>query len=404
MADTPDQSAPVKTLKEFYDLMADTAVIRRGLVQAALDGRVPDDDAVARLDQARASLEAIPREGDNHVLALDAEKYIRVDLTYEITEAIKDLIYLRQGEGALLERMQQANADFSSIVEDGVKRLENIAFTTFVTDRDGTTNNYCGRYRSSVQSVYNAVWLTRFARSRVGSPAFITSAPLAEGGIMDVSVNPAGSFIYGASKGRECIDLTGQRHSYPIDPDQAAKLAALNTELTKLLSLPEYEKFSLIGSGLQFKFGQTTVARQDIGASIPEDESLAFKNTIEVLVHELDPAEKAFRIEDTGLDLEIILTVGEGAAAKDFDKADGVLFMDAQLSMNLGQGPNLICGDTSSDVPMVQAAMEKSERTHTIFVTQNQELADRVVAICPEAVIVPSPDYLVAILNTLSTT
>lgn len=36
-----------------------------------------------------------------------------------------------------------------------------------------------------------------------------------------------------------------------------------------------------------------------------------------------------------------------------FDKGSGVLCLDAKLQLNLCEGPNIVCGDTGSDVPMV---------------------------------------------------
>ena len=51
-------------------------------------------------------------------------------------------------------------------------------FRNLITDRDGTTNNYCDRYASSVQSAYNAAWLSNFSRHCVDNAVFITAAPL----------------------------------------------------------------------------------------------------------------------------------------------------------------------------------------------------------------------------------
>ncbi|MBW1609429.1 MAG: trehalose 6-phosphate synthase, partial [Deltaproteobacteria bacterium] len=65
--------------------------------------------------------------------------------------------------------------------------------------------------------------------------------------------------------------------------------------------------------------------------------------------------------------------------------------------------PHLICGDTGSDVPMLEATIKRTNDTWSIFVTKNQELAERVKTICHNSMIVPEPDILVTILNQLST-
>ena len=175
--------------------------------------------------------------------------------------------------------------------------------------------------------------------------------------------------------------------------------------MSALVQQPEYEKFSLIGSGLQFKFGQTTIARQDISRTIPEDESMAFLKLMQEIVSEIDPGGTYFRIEDTGKDVEIILTVESQDSAselKDFDKGDGVVFLDSDIGLGMEEGASLICGDTSADIPMISASLEKTQDTYAIFVTQDQELSKRVAAVCEKSVCVTEPDILVAILNRLA--
>ena len=68
----------------------------------------------------------------------------------------------------------------------------------------------------------------------------------------------------------------------------------------------------------------------------------------------------------------------------------------------MARGPHLVCGDTASDVPMIDATVAHSKDTYAIFVTTDDELRNRVMSASPNAVIVPTPDMLVAILNTLA--
>lgn len=402
MSDTSIEFQQIVTLKAFYDLMARTRELRSSVVGDLHEGRRIDEVDVRSLRNALESLEAIPGAGMRRRLALGADRDIEVDLDYEITELERDLLYLERGEEALLRHLEEIHPDFARHVDAGVTLLEGKQFNAFITDRDGTINNYCGRYRSSVQSIYNAVWLTRFAQRRAEHAIIITSAPLRDPGIVDVSVNPERTIIYAASKGREFLDLTGTRRSYEVAPEKARILARLNEEVKALMARPEYEVFGLIGSGLQFKFGQTTVARQDISQSIPADASQAFMEELTDIVTALDPDGNDFRIEDTSLDVEIILTIEGREGLKDFDKADSVDFLADALGLEMARGPHLVCGDTASDVPMVEATMAHSPDTYAIFVTTDDELADRVTYACPRALIVPTPDVLVATLNALA--
>jgi hypothetical protein len=151
---------------------------------------------------------------------------------------------------------------------------------------------------------------------------------------------------------------------------------------------------------VQYKFGQTTVSRQDIHGSIPREQSDAFLETVTTVVRDLDPNGTVFQIEDTGLDIEVMLTV-EGT--KDFDKGDGIRFLDDELAIGLSAGPTLICGDTSSDVPMVEAAVELAgyENVTTLFVTEDDDLRDRVRATGADCAFVTAPDILVAALGRI---
>lgn len=393
----------IDTLKSFYNLMAQTRKVRCDIVNQLLSFNSVSKGQYDALQSALRSLEMCLKEEHKTTLKIDGSEDIDVDLTYEITELKKDIYYLENGEDKFISYLESMHPNFSSHVQNGVALLKGKYFNCFITDRDGTTNNYCGRYRSSIQSIYNAVFLTRFAKNATSNPIIITSAPLKDIGIVNVSTIPDKVIIYAASKGREFIDLSGTRKSYPVDNQKQQLIGRLNRELSQLIKEPAYEKFSMIGSGLQLKFGQTTIARQDINDSILEAKSKAFLALVENIVKKLDPAGENFRIEDTGLDIEIILTISdEKVGLKDFDKADAVKYLDKELNLGLGKGPHLICGDTGSDVPMLEAVMESTDDTWSVFVTQNPELADRVRAVCPNALTVPEPDILISILNQLA--
>lgn len=393
----------IDSLKSFYDVMVRTRNLRYQVVSQLFSSQDFQKKQVDALKTALGALESCLKADYRATLKIGGSNAINVDLTYEITELKKDIHYLENGEDKFISYLESLHSDFSSHVQSGVAVLKEKQFNCFITDRDGTTNNYCGRYRSSIQSIYNALFLARFAKKCVSNPIMITSAPLRDIGITDVSTIPEKTIIFAASKGREFIDLSGTRRSFPIENQKQAIISRLNHQLSKLVQAPTYEIFSLIGSGLQFKFGQTTIARQDISGSIGATESDAFLALIKDIVRELDPAEDNFRIEDTGLDIEIILTVSDQKAGrKDFDKADAINYLEKELNLHMEKGPHLICGDTGSDIPMLETAMARTKDSWSIFVTKTPELADRVKTVCPDAVTVPEPDMLITILNELS--
>jgi len=397
----------IRTLKELYRLKAETRDLREPIVKNIMKQRVVGKGCMESLKNALYSLETIYIDDytGQRLLRLDGPKQIEVDLTYEIRELQKDIYYLEYGEDRFIEYLAKFIPGFSDYVSKGVEMLQGKHFNAFITDRDGTTNNYCGRYRSSIQPIYNSVFLSRFAKNCCDYPIIITSAPLKDFGILNVSINPEHIFVYAGSKGREFIDIDGRFNSFPIEKNKQALINLLNERMQLLLQDPALEKFNFIGSALQIKFGQTTVARQDISRSINEAESAAFLEKIKGIVRDIDPEGKNFRIEDTGLDIEIILTIDvdpNTSKIKDFDKGDGLSFICDELKIDSKKGANLVCGDTSSDIPMLTKAMEMFDDVWAVFVTRDEKLMRTVRDICPQSYMVPYPDILLTILGLLS--
>jgi hypothetical protein len=357
-------------------------------------------EEVASLRNALESLEGLRGEdGYYELLTKKDGEPTRLALDYETEELEKDLFFFEHGEEAFYRYIADRHPSFESHVRAVSDLLRPAAGATWITDRDGTVNNYCGRYRSSVQSAYNGVYLTRFARNRTGNALILTSAPLESFGLLDLSVMPDGTVFMAGSKGREFRDVHGYRHHLPIEAHKQSRLEELNRRLSDLVESPDYQEFGLIGSAVQFKFGQTTVARQDMYESIDPERSQAFLERVHDLVSELDPGGETFRIEDTGYDIEIILTRKEGD--RDFNKGDGVGFVDGVSGLDL-DGPVIVCGDTRSDLPMVHYAAERSRDLRTVFVTEDEELQNDVRSVAPQSVFVEHPDVLVLALGRLA--
>ncbi len=394
----------IRTLKQFYESINKTLSTRKKIVSSYLNSESISDQLISSLKKTLEELSSIPKFDNLYRVSLTQEKTIDLDLSYEIGELEKDILFLETNETTFLSHLDTIHPNFKKQVDEGISLLKNISFNSFITDRDGTVNNYCGRYASSIQSIYNAIFLSRFAQKCTANSVVLTSAPLINIGLADISVAPINTFIYAGSKGREYINKQGSRCNFPVEKSKQKKLDEFNEKIGALLKQNPYEKYALIGSGLQYKFGQTTIARQDISKTIPDEESQAFLDLIKSTVISIDPENKLFRIEDTGLDVEVILTVESDGSdkLKDFDKGDGIKFLNSDIGLKIEEGPCLICGDTNSDVPMVTSALELTKETSTIFVTQKDELKSKVASINPNAFFVSEPDILVTILNELS--
>lgn len=392
----------INSLNDFYNLMFYTRDIKKLIVNDILNNKICNSEMIDLLKEALEILNNLP--GNQYEKIINHHNtQVKLNLFYEISELQKDIYYLLHKEQDFYEYLSFLNPNFFKQIADGKDFLANNKFKNLISDRDGTVNNYCGRYNSSIQSIYNAVFLSRYAIYSAENTVILTSAPLKNVGLLDMSVSPDNLFIYAGSKGREYLDKNNNKHYLSIDSEKQKILDKLNNEIDNLLNNEEYQIFSLIGSGFQKKFGQTTIARQDIYNSIPPDISESFFNQIINLVNYIDPNKKYLSIEDTGLDIEIILNINnEDNELKDFDKGDGVEFLDRNIPLNINKLGAIICGDTKSDIPMLTTAIKKTNNIAAIFVTNDDNLKESINNICANSYFVSSPDILITLLNEIN--
>lgn len=392
----------INSLNDFYNLMFYTRDIKKLIVNDILNNKICNSEMIDLLKEALEILNNLP--GNQYEKIINHHNtQVKLNLFYEISELQKDIYYLLHKEQDFYEYLSFLNPNFFKQIADGKDFLANNKFKNLISDRDGTVNNYCGRYNSSIQSIYNAVFLSRYAIYSAENTVILTSAPLKNVGLLDMSVSPDNLFIYAGSKGREYLDKNNNEHYLSIDSEKQKILDKLNNEIDNLLNNEEYQIFSLIGSGFQKKFGQTTIARQDIYNSIPPDISESFFNQIINLVNYIDPNKKYLSIEDTGLDIEIILNINnEDNELKDFDKGDGVEFLDRNIPLNINKLGAIICGDTKSDIPMLTTAIKKTNNIAAIFVTNDDNLKESINNICANSYFVSSPDILITLLNEIN--
>ncbi len=400
--DAPAADIPpsIRTLGEFYGLMDASAVIRRRAVAAILAGGAASRKDAAGLRRLLAALRSLPGDGALRIIEVEPGLTLRADVGAEADGIEEDIVFLEEGEEALFAFL---DARAPGLAGEAAELAAHLFATcpapwrAFLADRDGTVARYFGRYRSSVQSAWNAVFLARFARDRTVRSVLLTSAPLK--GLREVSVMPEGIFDLAGSKGRECLDRDGRHHAVPLAPEAQAGLDRLAAGLRELLAAPQNRKFALIGSGFQVKAGQLTVARQDASGLVSPEDSARFLGEVRALVGAAGRGEE-IDILDTGLDIEIMPALP--GTDRGFGKAEAVRFLDGALGLKLADGPVLAAGDTEADLPMLAEAADRSPAPFGILVTKDAGLATHLPAICPDHAVASSPDALVLALGLLS--
>eukprot|EP00427_Karlodinium_veneficum_P008201 CAMPEP_0169077988 /NCGR_PEP_ID=MMETSP1015-20121227/9173_1 /TAXON_ID=342587 /ORGANISM="Karlodinium micrum, Strain CCMP2283" /LENGTH=539 /DNA_ID=CAMNT_0009137551 /DNA_START=42 /DNA_END=1661 /DNA_ORIENTATION=- len=440
----------------FYELMQRVREIRISIANDFIDDYMDYSEAsTSSLKEAMASLRSIPRplgwtvdddDNDLHVLATDTQMLLTMNLAYEKNELSRDLLFLQGGDVQVLESMRLhhtkvLNAGMAWVEsqypswEDSLNRavhvMQVVAATSFartpfrnlITDRDGTVNNYCDRYASSQQSLYNAVWISNFSRQCTEHLIFVTAAPLGgrldAPGLVELCTMPPGLVRYSGSKGREYYDHDQKRvvEIEPLPKNVEEALDSLYRKLVLLCGEARNRLFLVLGSGLQRKCGEITIARNDPSQSVSDSESRRFMTEVQQAISEIDPGGIMFGMNNTGTDIEIFPRMKDGQPL--FDKGNGVASLNAQLDLGIAVGPNLVCGDTPSDLRMIEATLDlmpnrPATNLGVLFVITAEQhertprLADQVRSLCsangtPYAIL-PSSDVLVAALAVYTKT
>lgn len=375
----------IRTIDDFYKKIKKIKKIRSSILKSLLKNKKPSKRKIKRLKLYFNQLKSIEKKNNKFILT-SKNIEIGLKLKYEISELEKDIIFLEKGRKGLEKYFERIHKDFRNQSKKLRNYLKNKEVDFFVTDRDGTINNYCETYLSSIQSIYNAFFLYKFSE-KIKKTIILTSGPLDD--FEKVNLLSKGNFIFAGSKAREFKFPNEKKESIKLSKKEEKLLSALKKSIERLLSQEKYQIHKFIGSGFQIKHGEITLARQDISNSIPKEQSLKLLSEIKKIVKELDPRNKFLEISDTKLDIEIILK----SNLKSFDKGKGLEFLLKKSKINLSE--TLIAGDTSSDLSLLKTSKDLSKNISCIFVTEDKNLKKEVKKINKEAIFISSPDILV---------
>jgi hypothetical protein len=388
------EKTKITTIKDFYKVINNSKKTRELILNSLIQNKKPPRKLIYSLNSHLKRLKAIKKENNNFIL-LSGQLHLKFKLYYEISELEKDIIFLRKGEKVFLEYFKKAHKDFKKQSDKLKNYLKNQKIDFFITDRDGTINNYSETYLSSVQSVYNAFFLYKFSE-KIQKSIILTSGPLND--FKKVNILSKGNFIFAGSKAREFKYLKGKIHRLKISKNEKKLINSLEKSIKKLLLKKKYKIFKFIGSGFQKKHGEITIARQNVLNSIPQKQSLEFLSKTKQIVKRLDPNQRFLEINDTKLDIEILLK----SNFKTFDKGKGLMFLLDKSKIRLSNV--LIAGDTSSDLSILKSSKKLSKKIHCIFVTQSKQLKAKVKKIHKNSIFVSSPDILIYNIYQISKT
>lgn len=126
--------------------------------------------------------------------------------------------------------------------------------------------------------------------------------------------------------------------------------------MKSLLNLGEFSQFGLVGSGFQRKVDRLTLGVQTVCNHVHPELSNKYQDHIRERMHRVDPDKKTLHF-DPSTELEVEIVVHSDGTV--WNKANGVERLIKTVGETLEPpGRVLICGDTSSDLPMVEQAVK----------------------------------------------
>lgn len=389
----------ITTLDAFAARMAESAGLRRQACAAILAGRPVPPEILATLVRIRDELREVLDRDSRATLLLDQEQPLTLSLAGETVQIENDALYLDEGREALFKHLGRQHHGFRDAVRKGLKEISGHQVNVCLCQCDALFQAPGQRFVTAVQPLWNAVALGRFTASRSQCPVLWSAAPLSGPGIADLAVVPPHAFAWAASLGRQIMDTGGMAHDAPLSHEKAALLESINARLIVLLADSGWKAFAYVGSGLQFRRGETVIARQDSLGSVEEDASLELLEHVHDIVDAVDPERKHFRVEDDGLDLIVTPTASGQDVWKEFSPAEGLRAAVTALSLDLGHGPHLVCCGGADGLELLAAVAAIADDLRCLFVTGREDFGPRAREICPQTAVVSHPDIAAAILS-----
>uniref|UniRef100_A0A1I8B9V0 alpha,alpha-trehalose-phosphate synthase (UDP-forming) n=1 Tax=Meloidogyne hapla TaxID=6305 RepID=A0A1I8B9V0_MELHA len=396
----------VNTLDDFFNLMLRTRDVRRAIVERVLKGIPIRQHFAISLQNAKESLELAckPDSSKIELQALTAggettiankENTIEFYIKNEIEELEKDLKFLEFIQSEDVFNIEQFISSLQIYHPESEAKFRNEVaavvdmffdadhFNYFFTDRDGTLKSYSCAYPASIQPAYSGVIQAQFARRCAQTCAIVTTAPMMRVGVLDVCTIPEGYYYIGASVGREWyVDPANKFKDQSIPEHDLEKLDLVFDSIADLLEDPEFKIFNWIGSGLQKHFGHVTIAHQDSSSTIPIELKTKIDQRIHAIVEDIDPNKQLFEIIIDDRDIKIFVKTEFGGI---FDKGNGIELLINHLKCDLADGTILVCGDSITDIPMLEYCLIKNPKNvYTVWVVneQNVQLRNQVHDLC----------------------
>ncbi len=308
----------------------------------------------------------------------------------------QDMAFLKDETDILNQSLFTGFVNFQQQVDRAMEMVGKAPPDLLISDRDGTLISEKGKFYNSIQSVSDTLILHNLFLKIPG--IIISASPLFGHGIADLMFMTKGKTWLAGSNGLECRDnQNGSIQQFRINAQSQLVLDKIYKDITTLMEdEPSFKIFRITGLGLQKRAGQLVIALQDKANPLSGEFSKHYFESVCKIIDSCGIKNNpllTIRISDT----EITITDKKYLASQ--HKAGLSDILDT-YQISLENKSVFVCGNSVSDLHMIDIAKSRNSYVTSLFVTKDPLLQKQVLSRSDQASFVSDPIVLLYILKT----
>jgi hypothetical protein len=385
----------IKSIQDLFFFYLHLNAAMKEIYADWVKGTLNEQEQKVKLSPFIKSLEQY--QSGNKKLELYDGFYKNFNLNPELNTLQAEIAFLDSKE-SWLNALHKGELNINKQVKEGLKWFAGKKNLKVVADRDGSLLPLKTFYWTSVQSAAHAITMHRFIEHHCNWLLWLSSAPLNNIGIEDLTITRSPRLAIAGDNGAQFKSPSGEYFEQSTEKDFRKIMDAIFDEIIELTDDDQYSVFRLINPGIQKFSNRLVLTVRDNEKEIPEDLSNNFRDKLINIVKKVDPNKKTIRFFPYRNLLFVFPTKDKGLIT---NKADGLNWILSQYPYDIKTGNLLVIGDSKADVYLLKKALQINQNTSAIFVTRDNGVIKQVKNMCPNALIVNTPEILIEIISLL---